>query len=101
MIFWHYIGKIIVLIALLCVIYSLPAQASPCRSLKGQSVCILDIQRSAKNHWEYRLKIKIDQITQPVAIYNCRDRFSQTLDGEKLPFAPQGVGDWVCHLLEK
>jgi hypothetical protein len=98
---WQNISKITVMGALLFFINLLPVQASPCRTLNGQAACILDIQRSAKHYWEYRVKVKVDSVTYPIALYNCRDRFSQTLDGEKLPFAPEGIGDWICHLLKK
>jgi len=99
--FWQKTSKIIIMSALLLFINLLPVQASPCRTLNGQAACILDIQRSAKHYWEYRVKVKVDSVTYPIALYNCRDRFSQTSDGQKLPFAPEGVGDWICHFLEK
>jgi hypothetical protein len=99
--FWHNIIKVMVFVALFCWISPWPVQASSCRTLDGQSVCILDIQRSAKNHWEYRIKLKIDQATRPSVLYNCRDRFLVTSDGKKQPFVAKSVGDWICHRLDR
>lgn len=50
----------------------LPAQASFCRN-SDRLICLLSIKPSAKNHWEYRAAVSIDQVTRPVELYNCRD----------------------------
>ena len=81
---------------------SQPVQAALlCRTLAQQQVCILTIQRSAKNHWEYRVVASIDGVKQPLEIYNCRDRDRIRQDGKRLPFQPNGLGPLVCQILQR
>ncbi|MGF1590028.1 MAG: hypothetical protein ACFCU7_12425 [Pleurocapsa sp.] len=86
------------------------ANAAMCRDRYGQQVCILKLERSAKNYWEYRAKVSIDgkkQIEQE--IYNCRNREvypsgNRTLTRKgkyPIPFKPNSPGELVCSLFQK
>lgn len=78
-----------------------PVQALPCRTINQRSVCIQEIQRSAKNYWEYRVILKIDGVEQAQEIYNCRDRVKINQNITVTPFQPQGVGEFVCRLFKQ
>lgn len=65
--------RLIVLLLVLWV-WAFPAQALPCRHYRGHEVCILSIKRSAKNYWEYRASVRLDGVTKPIRIYDCRSR---------------------------
>ncbi|MGD1900406.1 MAG: hypothetical protein ACFB16_26130 [Phormidesmis sp.] len=76
-----------------------PAQANNCRTFTGHQVCIQDIRRSAKSYWEYRTVVSIDDVKQPLELYNCRDRTRiLASDGTIVPFLTGKTGDWVCSL---
>ncbi|MCT7985612.1 hypothetical protein NG796_20270 [Laspinema sp. A4] len=77
-----------------------PAQALVCRTLGDRSVCIVQIQRSAKYHWEYRVALRLDGVDQPLERYNCRDRIRVQGNGTRVSFEPDGVGDLICRLLK-
>ncbi|WP_338430032.1 hypothetical protein [Synechococcus elongatus] len=74
------------------------AIAAPCRTIAGDRICIEQITRSAKNHWEYRLTLSRNGQRQAPAIYNCRDRRWQQAS-QSPAFAEDGVGDWLCRTL--
>ncbi|MEB3230313.1 MAG: hypothetical protein VKJ64_04830 [Leptolyngbyaceae bacterium] len=83
--------------------YTPTAQATPlCRQWGVHRICIVDIQRSAKNYWEYRAVVTIDDQRQPKAVYNCRDR-TRTIPqtGQTAPFEPAGVGTLICQILHR
>ena len=63
---------LLLLIYFCCV--ALPAEASVCRNYQGREICIVDIKRSAKNYWEYRVILSVGGVKQPLEVYNCRDR---------------------------
>ncbi|EAM48638.1 hypothetical protein WH8501_17000 [Crocosphaera watsonii WH 8501] len=77
------------------------AKAEFCRQINGQQICITKIKRSAKNYWEYRAAVKIDQETRPIEIYNCRQGHRITQEGEIIPFKSDGVGKLICRVLNK
>ena len=77
------------------------AHALYCRTVSGHEVCLVDVQRSAKNYWEYRAIVRIDGVEQPREVYNCRDRTKVQHDGRIVPFAPQGPGTLICQLLDR
>ncbi|MBE9192051.1 hypothetical protein IQ230_17170 [Gloeocapsopsis crepidinum LEGE 06123] len=88
-----------VLLLLLTLLFIQPAWASVCRNYDDRQICIISIERSAKNYWEYRVAISVDGVTRPVEIYNCRDRLIQ--QGKKvLPFGDNDPGDLSCSLLK-
>jgi hypothetical protein len=60
---------------------ALPAYASFCHNDNGHQICIIDIKRSAKNYWEYRIVLGVDGVKRPVEVYNCRDREAQAVPG--------------------
>lgn len=80
---------------------ALPAEASFCRQFHDRKICILNIQRSAKNHWEYRVTISIDGVAQPKEVYNCRDRKTVKKDGTIAPFQTDTPGELICNVLKK
>ncbi|WP_107667280.1 hypothetical protein [Cyanothece sp. BG0011] len=96
--------KIIVILGLICVSWSMiisSAQAEFCRQIKGHQVCLVKIKRSAKNYWEYRASVKIDQEIRPIEIYDCRQRHRMTQEGDIIPFKSDGVGQLICRVLNK
>lgn len=95
--------RILVLLLCFMLLFAAPdsVQAASCRVLQGRSICIQSIQRSAKNYWEYRVVLRIDGKTQPLEVYNCRDRIKLTPEGTSIPFEPQGVGSWVCQVFRR
>ncbi|NEO86874.1 MAG: hypothetical protein F6J87_21840 [Spirulina sp. SIO3F2] len=60
--------------------------ASPlyCSNRAGHQICIIELQRSAKNYWEYRAQTTLDGIRQPPVKYDCRAKRHDIL------------GQWVC-----
>ncbi|MGK7940563.1 MAG: hypothetical protein AB4062_10530 [Crocosphaera sp.] len=77
------------------------AEAKFCRQINGHQICILKIKRSAKNHWEYRASVKIDQEIRPIEIYDCRQGYRITKTGDIIPFQSDQVGDLICRLLKR
>lgn len=78
-----------------------PALAATCRFINHQTVCILDVKRSAKQDWEYRVTLSLDGVRQPEMIYNCRDRLKTTRNIPPQPFTANDIGDTLCRLLSK
>lgn len=78
---------------------ALPAQASFCRK-SDHLICILSIKRSAKNYWEYRAAVSIDQVVRPIELYNCRDSFRVRQDGKVIPFQANGAGKLICSFFQ-
>lgn len=75
------------------------ASAEICGDRNGQQICITRLKRSAKNYWEYRAKIKLDDKKQSDAeIYNCRDRTLTRKGKYPIPFKPNSPGSKVCAL---
>lgn len=77
------------------------AAAASCRTSGTHVICILNIQRSAKNFWEYRAVVKVDGITRPLEIYNCRDRLRIQKDGTPRSFEPDGPGNLICRMFQR
>lgn len=73
-------------------------EAATCRMIQDQIICITDIKRSAKNYWEYRVTLSIDNIIQPVEIYNCRDRQIIKSDKTRVKFSSQDLSQAICRL---
>jgi hypothetical protein len=80
---------------------SLPAAAAFCRTSGERTICILEIKRSAKNHWEYRAAVKVNGEERPIEVYNCRDRVRIQQDGTAIPFQSNGAGDLICRVLNR
>ncbi|NJO77833.1 MAG: hypothetical protein HC827_04430 [Cyanobacteria bacterium RM1_2_2] len=95
--------KVMVLLILLTVValgFALPARAATCRQTAAHKVCILSIERSAKNYWEYRAAVKVDEETRPIEVYNCRERIRVKQDGTTVRFEPSGAGEMICSLFK-
>lgn len=90
--------KFIVLILLLILsnAVALPALAAVCRNYNGQRICIVSINRSAKNYWEYKATVTIDGEKRPQEVYNCRQKFRVQQDGTVVPFKPKDAGELIC-----
>lgn len=91
----------LLLLLILSFTIALPASASVCRNYNGHQICILSIQRSAKNYWEYRAAISVDGIKKPMEVYNCRAQVKIKQDGVIVLFEPQDPGDLICSFFKK
>ncbi|MBW4566378.1 MAG: hypothetical protein KME32_36070 [Mojavia pulchra JT2-VF2] len=80
---------------------ALPATASVCRNYNGHRICILSIQRSAKNYWEYRAAVNVDDLKRPIEVYNCRSKVKIQQDGTVVPFGYKDPGDLICSFFKK
>ncbi|MEH2184425.1 hypothetical protein [Nostoc sp.] len=95
--------KYIIFVLLLILPLSMmhPAFASVCRNydfydgLRHQ-ICILSINRSAKNYWEYRATVSVDGRKRPTEVYNCHERAKVQQAGTVLPFEQKGPGEMIC-----
>ncbi len=94
-----YVCYLLLLICCFCV--ALPAEASVCRNYQGREICIVDIKRSAKNYWEYRVILSVDGVKQPLEIYNCRSQTTVKQDGRVLAFGQNNPGEFVCRFFKK
>lgn len=92
---------ILIILLVLSLSYSIAAPALAidlCRNVGGHRLCIISIERSAKNYLEYRTKVEIDGKKQVREIYNCRDR-TVTRKGEvAISFKTDSLGELVCDL---
>jgi hypothetical protein len=94
--------RIIVFVFLLILVLSVahPAFASVCRYYvyDGQrhQICILSINRSAKNYWEYRAAVSVDGVKKPTEVYNCHQRVKVKQNGTILPFEQKDPGEMIC-----
>ena len=93
--------KTFVLVLLLILSLTTPAWALPiCRTTATHRVCILDLQRSAKNYWEYWAVVKIDGVERLLETYNCRERVRIKQNGETTAFEADGAGAVICKLFK-
>jgi hypothetical protein len=76
----------------------LPVLALSCRSLNGELVCIQSLQRSAKKYWEYRVQLKINGLSQPVEIYDCRNQRRRSTQGQWQDFSHPKIDAFACSL---
>ena len=85
--------------------FPVSAQARSCYQSQGHKICLERIQRSAKYHWQYKVKAAIDGQAQPLTQYNCRDRIKTLLEGPDkgipIKFSSQGIGDRICKLVNR
>ncbi|ERN43192.1 hypothetical protein KR51_00000850 [Rubidibacter lacunae KORDI 51-2] len=93
--------SVLAIAALWILMVTAPAEAAFCRTVAGHSICILDIKRSAKYHWEYRARVSVDGKKRPFEVYNCRRRIRVRRDGRIVPFDDDGVGNSICSLLAR
>jgi hypothetical protein len=78
-----------------------PVHASVCRNDRDQLVCILSIQRSAKNYWEYRASVSVNGQVRPVEVYNCRQEVRISKNGLVVPFQVDRPGELICSFFKK
>jgi hypothetical protein len=92
--------KRLVLWLLLFLTVALPVQASRCRTVNNQEVCIVSIKRSAKNYWEYRAIVKVDGELKPLQVYDCRSK--TTIQDNKVLeiFEQDGTAEVVCSFFK-
>ena len=94
-----WIALLLFLLLLLATV--LPVEAAElCRNLNNRTVCIVSINRSAKNYWEYRAAVRVDGVERPVEVYNCRDRIRVQQDGTIVPFESNDASKLVCRLFK-
>ncbi|MDF5715229.1 MAG: hypothetical protein PUP93_15435 [Rhizonema sp. NSF051] len=89
------------LVTIFFVLIALPASASLCGNRNGHKICILSINRSAKNYWEYRAEVSVDQVKQPMKVYNCRHHIQVEHDGVVMPFQQNDPGHFICSYFSK
>ena len=75
-----------------------PVRAEFCRQVGTQRICIVEIERSAKNYWQYQAMVSIDGIAKPSASYDCRARLITDPDGNTASFRSRQDGKIVCSL---
>lgn len=78
-----------------------PAFAQVCRNYNGHRICIVSINRSAKNYWEYRASVSVDGKQTPIEVYNCRQKFKVQKDGTVVGFKNQDPGELICRFFKK
>ncbi|MBD2451754.1 hypothetical protein H6G76_32470 [Nostoc sp. FACHB-152] len=93
---------VLVLLLILSNFFPSPAYASSiCRNYDGHQVCILSINRSAKNYWEYRAIISVDGVKRPLEVYDCRQKIRIQQDGTVLPLKNKDPGQLICTFFKK
>jgi len=75
---------LLLLVLILSFTLAPPTYASVCRNYNGQQICILSINRSAKNYWEYKASVSVNGVKRPIEVYNCRERAKVQKDPGKL-----------------
>ncbi len=100
--FTYKLYKFIVLTLLLILSNTVasPAMADVCRNYHGQRICIVSINRSAKNYWEYRASVTVDGVKRPQEVYNCRQKLRVQQDGTAVPFKAKDSGELICSFFK-
>jgi hypothetical protein len=93
--------KLIIAVLLGIVWFASPVRALTCRSSNHHDICIVNIKRSAKNYWEYRASVRIDGVTKPVQIYDCRTRKTITNNPILEDFEQDGTAQFVCSFFKE
>lgn len=71
--------------------------ADICRTIEQRTVCIVTINRSAKNFWEYNAAVSIDGKRGPKEPYDCRSKIKTNPDGSITRFGKNSIGALVCR----
>jgi hypothetical protein len=69
-----------------------------CRAVDGHQVCVVSIKRSAKNYWEYRAQLSIDDQPLPIERYDCRPTLRPAATDEKP--SKQSLRQLICGLVK-
>ena len=93
--------KLLILVLLCWSLVIFPAQADFCRQIDRHRVCILKIERSAKNYWQYQATASVDGIEKPAASYDCRERLITDLDGNLSLFRSRLDSQLICSLYRR
>jgi hypothetical protein len=94
-------GIILGIIFILTFFFTFPANASFCRNYHEHLVCIISIKRSAKNYWEYRASISIDDMIRPIEVYDCQQKIRIQQKGIDIPFTVNDPGELICSFFKK
>lgn len=94
-------GIILGILFILTFFFTSPANASFCRNYYEQLVCIISIKRSAKNYWEYRASISINDIIRPIEVYDCRQKIRIQQKEISIPFKVHDPGELICSFFKK
>ncbi|MBD2200362.1 MULTISPECIES: hypothetical protein [Calothrix] len=89
------------LVLMLSLTVALPATAAVCQNYHGHRVCILSIERSAKNYWEYKASVSVDDVKEPTKVYNCRSQVKILKDGTFVPFGDKDPGELICRFFKR
>jgi hypothetical protein len=81
--------------------FTSPAFALVCRHYDGDKICILNIKRSANNHWQRYVAMSFVRVKAPVEIYNSRAKFKLNKDGTVLQFRENSPGEMICSFFLK
>ncbi|BAY22187.1 hypothetical protein NIES2100_19500 [Calothrix sp. NIES-2100] len=95
----RYVTFLLLVILFFSVAY--PANAAVCQNYHGHRVCILSIERSAKNYWEYKAAVSVDDVKEPTKVYNCRSQVKILKDGTFVPFADKDPGELICRFFKR
>lgn len=79
---------------------SLSVLAATCRDYQGQKICILEIHRSAKYYWQYRVDLTVNGRRQPQTIYNCLEKTKQVKHKTVIAFTDDDPGILICSLFK-
>jgi hypothetical protein len=99
--FFLVVVKSLTILLIIVFLVALPAQASFCKSIDTQKVCILSIERSAKNYWEYQVQLSVDRTVQPRTVYNCREKLWLQTNGQWIKFKDSSVNAVACSLFPR
>lgn len=91
----------LLLLLALSFVFALPVEAATCRTDNNRTICLLQIERSAKYPWEYRAVVSVNGDVRPKERYNCRSRVRNSRDGAVSAFEPHGPGDIICSLFPR
>ncbi len=75
------------------------------QNASGQPICLLQIKRSAKNYWEYRVALKIGDRPKVTRIYDCRQHSYWQADKAQVTtqnlIEQDQLEKYVCRLYQK
>lgn len=78
----------------------LPALAKNCYDFQEHTICIINIERSAKYYWQYKVDLSIDEDKQQRTIYDCRQQTKRVKNRDFISFKSGDVGYFICSLFQ-
>lgn len=91
----------VLLLIIFIIVFPSFASASVCRNYHSHLFCIMSINRSAKNYWEYRAVVSVDGVKKTLEVYNCRQRVKVQQDQTIVPFEDDDAGGFICSFFKK